>query len=67
VAAVHGSMIEDFESSGLIDLAARNYRVIVFDRPRFGHRRETALVPGRIYHISTTESAHVLVTADRRE
>jgi pimeloyl-ACP methyl ester carboxylesterase len=30
-------MIQDFESSGLIDLAARNYRVIVFDRPGFGH------------------------------
>jgi hypothetical protein len=29
----NGSMIEDFESSGLIDLAAENYRVIVFDRP----------------------------------
>jgi pimeloyl-ACP methyl ester carboxylesterase len=33
----NGSMIEDFESSGLLDLAARNYRVIVFDRPGFGH------------------------------
>jgi pimeloyl-ACP methyl ester carboxylesterase len=33
----NGSMIDDFESSGLIDLAARNYRVIVFDRPGFGH------------------------------
>jgi pimeloyl-ACP methyl ester carboxylesterase len=32
-----GSMIQDFESSGLIDLAAKNYRVIVFDRPGFGH------------------------------
>jgi pimeloyl-ACP methyl ester carboxylesterase len=30
-------MIEDFESSGLIDLAASNHRVIVFDRPGFGH------------------------------
>ena len=28
----NGSMIQDFESSGLIDLAAENYRVIVFDR-----------------------------------
>jgi hypothetical protein len=26
-------MIQDFESSGLIDLAAKDYRVIVFDRP----------------------------------
>jgi pimeloyl-ACP methyl ester carboxylesterase len=33
----NGSMIEDFESSGLIDLAAKTYRVIVFDRPGFGH------------------------------
>jgi pimeloyl-ACP methyl ester carboxylesterase len=33
----NGSMIQDFQSSGLIDLAARNYRVIVFDRPGFGH------------------------------
>jgi len=35
----HGnvSMIQDFESSGLINLAAENYRVIVFDRPGFGH------------------------------
>ena len=33
----NGSMIEDFQSSGLIDLAARNHRVLVFDRPGFGH------------------------------
>jgi pimeloyl-ACP methyl ester carboxylesterase len=33
----NGSMIQDFESSGLIDLAAEKYRVIVFDRPGFGH------------------------------
>ena len=33
----NGSMIQDFETSGLIDLAAKNYRVIVFDRPGFGH------------------------------
>jgi pimeloyl-ACP methyl ester carboxylesterase len=33
----NGSMIQDFESSGLIDLAAETYRVIVFDRPGFGH------------------------------
>ena len=33
----NGSMIEDFESSGLIDLAAKNFKVIVFDRPGFGH------------------------------
>ncbi|GAD54771.1 alpha/beta fold hydrolase [Limimaricola cinnabarinus] len=33
----NGSMIQDFESSGLIDMAARHHRVIVFDRPGFGH------------------------------
>jgi pimeloyl-ACP methyl ester carboxylesterase len=33
----NGSMIQDFVSSGLVDLAARNYRVIVVDRPGFGH------------------------------
>jgi pimeloyl-ACP methyl ester carboxylesterase len=33
----NGSMIQDFQSSGLIDLAARKYRVIAFDRPGFGH------------------------------
>jgi pimeloyl-ACP methyl ester carboxylesterase len=33
----NGSMIQDFKSSGLIDLAAKSYRVIVFDRPGFGH------------------------------
>jgi len=30
-------MIEDFQSSGLIDLAAKKYRVIAIDRPGFGH------------------------------
>jgi len=33
----NGSMIQDFESSGLIELAAKDHRVIVFDRPGFGH------------------------------
>ena len=33
----NGSMIEDFQSSGLIDLAAEKYRVLAFDRPGFGH------------------------------
>ena len=33
----NGSMIEDFQSSGLIDLAAKKFRVIAFDRPGFGH------------------------------
>ena len=33
----NGSMIQDFESSGLVDLAAKNFRVIIIDRPGFGH------------------------------
>lgn len=33
----NGSMIQDFDASGLIDLAAKKYRVIVFDRPGYGH------------------------------
>jgi pimeloyl-ACP methyl ester carboxylesterase len=33
----NGSMIQDFDSSGLIDLAAKTHRVITFDRPGFGH------------------------------
>lgn len=33
----NGSMIQDFESSGLVGMAARDHRVIVFDRPGYGH------------------------------
>ena len=33
----NGSMIQDFESSGLLDKAAKKHRVIVFDRPGYGH------------------------------
>lgn len=33
----NGSMVQDFDCSGLIDLAAKEYRVIAFDRPGFGH------------------------------
>jgi pimeloyl-ACP methyl ester carboxylesterase len=33
----NGSMIQDFESSGLLDMAAAKYRVIAFDRPGYGH------------------------------
>ena len=33
----NGSMIQDFRSSGLIELAAKKHRVIVFDRPGYGH------------------------------
>jgi len=33
----NGAMIADMEISGLIDRAARNYRVIAFDRPGYGY------------------------------
>jgi hypothetical protein len=33
----NGSMIQDFESSGLVDLAAKTNRGSVIDRPGFGH------------------------------
>ena len=33
----NGSMVQDFEASGLIDMAAKSYRVIAFDRPGYGH------------------------------
>jgi pimeloyl-ACP methyl ester carboxylesterase len=33
----NGSMVQDFESSGLVDLAAKTHRVLIFDRPGFGH------------------------------
>ena len=33
----NGSMIEDFTSSGLVAQAARDHRVIVIDRPGYGH------------------------------
>jgi pimeloyl-ACP methyl ester carboxylesterase len=32
-----GSLIKDFELSGLIDLASQKYRVIAFDRPGYGY------------------------------
>lgn len=35
----NGSMVEDFISSGLVDMAASRYRVIAIDRPGHGHTR----------------------------
>lgn len=39
VVLIHGnsSMIADFMSSGLVDLLAKDHRVIVIDRPGYGH------------------------------
>jgi len=45
----NGSMIQDFESSGLMDLLAKDNRVVVFDRPGFGHSerpRNVVWTPG---------------------
>ncbi|WP_460452526.1 alpha/beta fold hydrolase [Alsobacter sp. SYSU BS001988] len=44
----NGSMIQDFVSSGLVDLASKSYRTIVFDRPGYGHSarsRDTLWTP----------------------
>lgn len=40
----NGSMLQDFVSSGLIETAAADHRVIVFDRPGFGHTKR----PGKL-------------------
>jgi len=43
-----GSMIQDFEISGLIDEAAKKYRVIAIDRPGYGYSerpRDTVWTP----------------------
>ena len=50
----NGTQIEDFETSGLIDLAANTHRVIVFDRPGFGHSsrpRGTVWTPSAQAHL----------------
>jgi pimeloyl-ACP methyl ester carboxylesterase len=33
----NGSMLQDFECSGLIDKASQNHRVLAFDRPGYGY------------------------------
>ena len=51
----NGALIQDFALSGLVDLAARKYRVIVFDRPGFGyserprHRQWTPEAQARLF------------------
>jgi len=39
----NGAMIQDLAAAGLIDLLARRYRVICFDRPGFGFSRRPRL------------------------
>jgi pimeloyl-ACP methyl ester carboxylesterase len=54
-------MIQDFAASGLIDLAAKHYRVIVFDRPGYGHSdrpRSTIWTPAAqaaLFHAAVTK------------
>jgi len=49
----NGSMVEDFVSSGLVDLAAQDYRVLAFDRPGFGHSSR----PGGVIWSPDTQAA----------
>ena len=42
----NGTSLQDFESSGLVRLASKQFRVIVFDRPGFGH---TARPSGKVW------------------
>ncbi len=39
----NGATVEDFDSSGLIDRLAERHRVVVIDRPGFGHTRRPRL------------------------
>jgi pimeloyl-ACP methyl ester carboxylesterase len=54
-------MIEEFLASGLVDLAATKYRVLVFDRPGFGHSNRPR---GRTW--TPKEQARLLLSALRR-
>jgi len=54
----NGTMIQDFLASGLVDRLARSNRVVLFDRPGFGHsprRRGRIWTPRR--HARVLESA----------
>jgi pimeloyl-ACP methyl ester carboxylesterase len=42
----NGAMVQEMELSGLVELAAQNFRVLVFDRPGYGHSDRP---PGRSY------------------
>jgi pimeloyl-ACP methyl ester carboxylesterase len=47
VALLHGlgSMLEDFELSGVLAQAAQHYRVVAFDRPGYGYSGRGAFTP----------------------
>jgi pimeloyl-ACP methyl ester carboxylesterase len=57
----NGTMIEDFDLSGVLDLAATRYRVIAFDRPGYGHSTRPR---GRVW--SPKAQAEVLHEAMQR-
>ena len=49
IVLLHGNgRIEDFSSSGLVEVASQNRRVIAFDRPGFGHRARPREPFGRL-------------------
>src|SRR5438309_4666668 len=54
----NGSMIQDFLLSGLVDLLARDNRVLCFDRPGFGYSQRPR---SRMW--TATEQAALLVNA----
>lgn len=60
VVLLHGNaaMAQDFEAAGLVDLLARDYRVIAFDRPGFGY---SARPRARFWTVD--HQAHLLLRA----
>jgi pimeloyl-ACP methyl ester carboxylesterase len=48
----NGTMAQELETSGLIDLAAAHYRVIAFDRPGYGYSER----PGRMKWDATAQA-----------
>jgi pimeloyl-ACP methyl ester carboxylesterase len=48
VVLIHGNMVtgDDFDTSGVVEILLRNHRVIIFDRPGFGHSKRPR---GRIW------------------
>jgi pimeloyl-ACP methyl ester carboxylesterase len=57
----NGSMVEDFILSGVLDRASRDYRIIAFDRPGFGHSSRPR---GRVW--TPQAQAELLAKAMRR-
>ena len=55
----NGTMAQDFDLSGVLEIAAGRYRVIAFDRPGYGH---SARPRDRIW--TPDAQAKLLITAD---